>query len=368
MRPNLKSLPRYCVHITAMFLLSLGLPFTSAEGFQHSEKKQIPKLKIYVLAGQSNMEGKGSVAVIKNQLKDSSKKGRFHHLTDGDDWKSRKDVRIHYLGGRGRRTGDLTVGYGISQKNSVRLIGPELGFGWTVGDHYNQPVLIIKTAWGGKSIDRDFRPPSRGLPDSFSSQLTKAQKRNPKLTHQDYEQTYGHFFRQMTNEVKQVTSDLKKYVPNYQGEGYEIAGFVWFQGWNDQYAPTSVQDYQENLTAMILDLQKEWNQPNLKIVIGAMGHDGVNQKGKVKQIADAQVAVSADARFKDRIHTIRTSKFWDTEAQAAYKKYWRDKKNRDIEKWRHFGDDHGYHYFGSPNFFLKAGNAFGEAMIQLEKK
>ena len=54
------------------------------------------------------------------------------------------------------RNGPLKPGYGSSQKK----IGPELGFGWVVGDAFEEPVLLIKLAWGGKSLAEDFRPPS----------------------------------------------------------------------------------------------------------------------------------------------------------------------------------------------------------------
>lgn len=43
-------------------------------------------------------------------------------------------------------------------------IGPELGFGWVVGDALEEPVLLVKCAWGGKSLAVDFRPPSAGKP------------------------------------------------------------------------------------------------------------------------------------------------------------------------------------------------------------
>ena len=40
--------------------------------------------------------------------------------------------------------------------------GPELQFGHVLGDYFDNQVLLIKTAWGGKSLYRDFRPPSSG--------------------------------------------------------------------------------------------------------------------------------------------------------------------------------------------------------------
>lgn len=325
-------------------------------------------LKVFILAGQSNMEGKGSVETMRRQLKDPKKRDRFAHLKAGDQWVERDDVWINYLGNRGKRHGKLTVGYGISQKDSQELFGPELGFGWTLGDLLDENILIIKTAWGGKSLDRDFRPPSQGLPESIDEVVEGQKKRKPELTKEEYAKGYGHFYRLMIREVKSVLSDLKTHVPDYQDEGYEIAGFVWFQGWNDQYAPTSVEDYEENMAALIRDIRATLKEPNLPVVIGAMGHQGANQKGKIKQIADAQAAVAERKEFAGSVITVRTAEYWDTEAEAAFQKHWADKKNRDIEVWRNFGNDRPYHYLGSPVFFYEVGVAFAEAMYPMLQK
>ena len=96
--------------------------------------------------------GKGSLEyLVKNQ----ATAARFKHLVDKDGkWIVRDDVWIWYLG----RKGKLTVGYGAKEG----LIGPELGFGLVMGDCLDNQVLLIKVAWGGKSLAKDFRPPSSG--------------------------------------------------------------------------------------------------------------------------------------------------------------------------------------------------------------
>lgn len=52
--------------------------------------------------------------------------------------------------------GSLSVGFRSKQHN----FGPELGFGFAVGDALEDGVLLIKTAWGGASLDVDFQPSS----------------------------------------------------------------------------------------------------------------------------------------------------------------------------------------------------------------
>ena len=43
-------------------------------------------------------------------------------------------------------------------------IGPELGFGHIVGDHFDEQVILIKAAWGGVAVKSGFLPPSAGGP------------------------------------------------------------------------------------------------------------------------------------------------------------------------------------------------------------
>ena len=48
----------------------------------------------------------------------------------------------------------------VGQGNNNNLIGTELMFAHQLDNYYEDPILIIKTAWGGKSLAEDFRPPS----------------------------------------------------------------------------------------------------------------------------------------------------------------------------------------------------------------
>ena len=70
-----------------------------------------------------------------------------------------------------------------------------------MGDFLDGPVLLIKTAWGGKSLYVDFRPPSSG------GQV-------------------GPYYTKMIEEVRAALAELGD-------QKYEIAGFVWRQGGND---------------------------------------------------------------------------------------------------------------------------------------
>ena len=78
------------------------------------------------------------------------------------------NVWISYFTGSGEANGEgfgkLTTGYGSRAKpdKDGGKIGPEFTFGLAMDAALDEPVLIIKTAWGGKSLHTDFRPPSAG--------------------------------------------------------------------------------------------------------------------------------------------------------------------------------------------------------------
>ena len=92
-------------------------------------------------------------------LADPNTADRFQHLRDAGDWVKRDDVFIKYNDDRGH--GPLSVGFGTP----TNRFGPELQFGHAVGDAIDDPVLIIKCAWGGRALAVRFRPPSSGVGD-----------------------------------------------------------------------------------------------------------------------------------------------------------------------------------------------------------
>jgi hypothetical protein len=118
-------------------------------------------LKVYILAGQSNMEGTAHVKTFDHVGMDP-KTASLHKEMIGPDGEPRvcDDVYI-YLGTKDAKKGKLTAGYG-SQKKNGPCIGPEFTFGIYMHKRLKEPILLIKTAWGGKSLYHDFRPPSAG--------------------------------------------------------------------------------------------------------------------------------------------------------------------------------------------------------------
>ena len=161
--------------------------------------------------------------------------------------------------------GNLSVGYGV--RGDRNNIGPEYGFGF--GMHTALPgekILIIKTAWGGKTIAVDFRPPSSTItPDPYCQGQCPAT-------------TVGHYYKVMLQDVAAIMKPgvIGEMFPDLTGLTPAIAGFGWFQGWNDGCDLNETAAYETNMAHLITDLRKEWDVPTLPVSIAVSGFGGFN--------------------------------------------------------------------------------------------
>ncbi|MDP6361583.1 MAG: sialate O-acetylesterase, partial [Planctomycetota bacterium] len=144
-------------------LLVIGqAAYVQAAAKPKSVRKKNGRLKVFILAGQSNMEGHGVIkgrpgqkGTLETLTKNSATAARYKHLLDKDGkWIVRDDVLLSYYGTKCK----LTIGRSAA-KNSI---GPELAFGWVVGDYIDDNVLLIKFGPGGTSLAGPWRPPSSG--------------------------------------------------------------------------------------------------------------------------------------------------------------------------------------------------------------
>lgn len=350
---------------TFTLFLCIGI-FSTVGSYAKAEEK----LKVYILAGQSNMQGHCRTTVIDNRFKDPELKKDVEFLFKDGALIKRNDVSIYHVDKK--MYGPLSAGYGADSSK----IGPELGFGFTIGNHHGEQVLIIKAAWGGKSIFFDFLSPNGKRPNEefmnghFPKMQNKYKKKyKQELNKEQYIKEYGKYYRMMMDGVQTA---LKNYAPNHKEQGYEFAGFVWFQGYNDMFSDHSKDSYQDNMAQFIRDVRQDLKSPKLPFVIGAMGHGGKNQKGSNKIIANAQIATAEMDEFKGNVITVKTTAFWDNKAAALekekkqLKKYTAEQKKDYYKRWNKVGSNQGYHYHGSASFFLQAGSAFAEAIIKLQ--
>jgi len=296
-------------------------------------------LKVFVLAGQSNMQGHAKVSTFEHIGMDPATKPMLDAML-GKDGKPKLCERVWISSiGCGKdpqeeQTGRLTAGFGASAEK----IGPEFTFGLYLEKFTDAPILLIKTSWGGKSLHTDFRSPSAGPYVFNEAQLAQFQKQGKDLAAMKAEKAKatGAYYRLMLDHVKKVLADIKRVVPDYDpAQGYELAGFAWFQGWNDMVDggtyPTrdKAGGYDAYATVMahfIRDVRRELNSPKLPFVIGVLGVGGPTAdygpdeqryKATHQNFRDAMAAPALLPEFKGNVTAVLTEKYWDRELKAA---------------------------------------------------
>lgn len=243
-------------------------------------------VKIFILVGQSNMLGQASVDPVTTPgtlayTVANDPDGSYQFLVnDAGDWVVRDDVWIRNQSGK---TSGLTTGYG-SNNNRV---GPEIGFGHAVGDLYENQVLIVKAAWGGKSLGNDFLPPS-------SAEYPTPTSRGDT----------GYYYQQVLKLVEEATTNLGTYFPDYDGNGYEIAGFCWHQGWNDRVSKEFSAAYETNMANFIKDIRRDLGVPEMPFVIATSAMDSGSDYTQVEQAQLAMANAAAHPAFEGNVKVV----------------------------------------------------------------
>jgi alpha-galactosidase len=216
----------------------------------------------------------------------------------------------------------------------------------------------------------------------------------------------------MIEQVQKVMKDIKHVYPDYQeGQGVELAGFIWLQGWNDMvdnqtYPPTDKANpydkYSEWLADLIRDVRKDLSAPTMPFVIGVMGVGGL--RDTPSPFREAMAAPASLPEFKGNVVAIQMAPFWDAklaeiegkrgrvqqmkwmidakdkhgpnvdgtmtpEEKQAYMKEFTAKTYtpEDEALWKRGASNAGYHYLGCAKTFAQAGEAFADAVLQLQQ-
>ncbi len=341
----------------------------------------------------------------------------------------------------GEASGPLNTGYGPRPS----AFGPEYAFGIMMEKALDQPILIIKTAWGGKSLHYDFRPPSAGAyqftenekkqveqwklrkaafdkyiagggtPDAanqafnsersmenekrnFQASMAKLPKEEQAAAKQKLDEmntkikelknsyvrdpgaeptrdAAGFYWNEMITFTRKVLKDPKVYHPQYDPQaGYEVAGAVWFQGFNDQFDPEYYGNYSTNMVHFIEDLRKEVKQPKMPFVIGILGTAAFPEQALANNVANGQRKAAKAPQLAGNVAAIES---WPlTTPEVAI---WRMKKDtlnnggtpeerqNANDQWILHGSNQGYHYDGSGRFFIRLGDDFATTMLNLMK-
>jgi fibronectin-binding autotransporter adhesin len=322
------------------------------------------KLKVFILAGQSNMQGKGRVELgrdpnnynttnfvgglgtLRNMLNKNPK--RYSYLADSSSiantanttvpgWRTLPNVWVSYFTSGANasatqaRKGYLDADFGNGASSGQ--IGPEYGFGLVAGSQLSDPVLIIKTAWGGNSLAWNFRPPSSG-----TTTLTNIN-------------TMRDAYNFMVADVRFILNNLGTELTNFSynpANGYEIVGFGWHQGWNDRISAGATAEYEANMTNLIKDIRTEFGVPNLPFVIGTTSMANVDSSSQALQLVAAQKAVANPTlhpEFAGTVATIDTKAYdYGTDASPS---------------------GEGYHWNWNAESYFNIGEKMGQAMMNL---
>ena len=369
--------------VSALLLCGLACPVQAAD----------KKVKVFILAGQSNMEGYGMLGSLDHL----GSHPKYGHLlkklknTDGT-WATRDDVTVYWKAESKEKThGPLSTNWGAMTGKSI---GPELMFGTIMGERHNEHVLLIKAAWGGVGVWSGFRSPGAG-------KMTWNERR---ILKRDHWLKVGYHYRKMVSDIKECLANIRDVVPAYKGQGYEIVGMAWLQGWNDycewhlqldgkRVGLGLIERYPHNLAAMFRDLRRDLNVPDLPIVMGELGVGGHGMTKKATdprqheavamvQFRKAQKAVADDASLKN-VTLVPTADFWDARLQELRimgDKYWDVKRKKKIkdsdanvlptkklndEYWRR-GGHWSCHYNGSASTYCLIGYALAEALLRAD--
>jgi hypothetical protein len=295
-------------------------------------------VKVFILAGQSNMQGHGrneegnggvtgGVGSLRYQVtKDADKYGKL--VDDQNNWIALDDIKVFYrrsdlTAGRTIKKGDLLPEFGVDDAR----IGPELGFGWAIADSFDGPVLIVKTCWGGKSLYADFRSPEA------------VAKRGGEV---------GDYYVGMIDYIHDALDNLATEFPEWDGLGYQIAGFGWHQGWNDGGTDFTASQYEANLADLITDLRAELGKPELPFAIANTGISGANASGNRLTMLEGQLAVANPALYPE---------FEGNVSAADTRDFWRDSSVSPR--------DQGFHWNQNGETLYLIGEAMGEGMKTL---
>lgn len=330
----------------------------SSSAIQAADKSPV---KVFILAGQSNMVGHGKSLNGLNpdfdpkqkQSRDNQReipggigclawavetmpdkfgpKGTHALVDENGNWVIRDDVNVYVrmevfkdkqnpgqLTNGITRKGKHTVGFGKANSKTQKWNGPEHGFGKIVGDAMDDDILIIKVATGGTSLYGDWRSPMA------------ARKRGGKV---------GYMWPHLQKTVKHVLDNLDSEFPEYAGRDYEIVGFGWHQGFNDAVNKAERDNYAANLVDFIADIRSVYGE-DLPFVIGttSMYGDSVPQTA----VEAAQLSVAA----KDpRTTAVNTRPFYRGKEESP--------------------STLGFHWNHNGLAHYEIGAGMGEAMIEL---
>jgi hypothetical protein len=207
-------------------------------------------LRVFVLAGQSNMSTGGAIADLP---------------TEPIDFRQpQTDVPYHFW----INQGDLHI---APDWSPLRALWPgyvgttyasELTFGRAMADALpDEQIAIIKVAQGGTDLQNDWHPSGEN----------------------------GTLYRTMIDHVALALSQLEE-----QGHDPLISGFVWVQGEGDANNVTKATEYEQNLNTLVSSLRSDWGVIDLPVVFNLLHINAAKPATALAAIRQSQTNVAAN--------------------------------------------------------------------------
>ncbi len=203
------------MHLSRSLSLMALVALTSIGAASAADKP----VKIYILSGQSNMNTMHSdIELLQKNYPDVA-------FPPKNVW----FVEEAYRGGIPR---------------GGNKWGVETPFGLDLTKEIKEPVLLFKSNLGGTTLTKDWLPPS-----------------TVKRTGGEV----GYLYKRMIRRFHNMIENLETICPPVKEQGYEIAGFVWFQGESDACSrdPEVWNDYGQKLKELIADVRRDVGVPNV---------------------------------------------------------------------------------------------------------
>jgi len=314
--------------------------------------------------GQSNMLGEGRVAdpTLNGTLEFAvQKEKKYQYLLDskGQEWGTWDNIRNVFIMGSGNKSFEdskLSHNEWMGVNTTVKkTIGPELGIGYELYSHSKTtPTMLLKSCIGDRALGWDLLPPGQKSWDYTDP------KKNVTYTYAGYHQSPAKWVKGTTpkpigwmageqydgdvNRSQIVLKNLQTYYPG--ADGYEVAGFFWWQGDRDHYDTSLSEKYEEHLVALIKALRAEFKAPNAKFVTASLGQTVKGSTANDGLILDAMLNVDGDSgkypEFKGNVKAVYSHPY-------------------------SMGGSSGAHYGKNAETYMNVGQAMGEAMVSMLK-
>jgi len=338
---------------------------------------EIPNtLKIYIMCGQSNMEGQAyaydnvntanlNVPTLEFLVSGTSAANNylsnmpaatftFKDSLDSSWLTARNDVwGVHYNSGTGTLRNILPTndpadivtgiqpmqpGFGASTSTGS-MFGVELSMGVCLGNAMQTPVLLFKSDHGGTTLGNDWRPPS-------------AVAARGGVVGLEYTNTVNNL-KALLNSFDADLADDGKLNAYNNATGYEVCGLVWIQGWNEMYndggyTATQLQaEYAANLVDFVHDIRN--CDPRVASDLAAIIPESTDQNAtlnaaRISAVAALNAQTPGSALYFNTDNMIGTN--WGN--------------NEDGQP---FSTSWGYHYNARAENYLEIGWRIGTAIV-----